>query len=231
MQIQKLNSYLYQKPPVQKPFGAQNLNALKVDTFEKNAQTSFTSRHIMDVNLKRRSTKNPIEAQVVKLDSSQDDAKLMLNLLSFWADSEYIFSIADSYYNDKDFNIYAIASKNKKKLRSKDIKSIFSLRFENKKGLKVCDLEFLQSAPEIADNPKSSIKGSGEVALYYVVKLAKDNNCDRVTLSSTNNSFYENMGFEMGVKKHPYSKITPFYLEKSDYDWFLKRVEEKYGFN
>lgn len=230
MQITKLNNFLYQKPSEQKPHCARKFGVLSADTFEKTSQPNFTSRHIMDVNLKRRSTKKPIEAQVVKLDTSQEDAKLMLNLLSFWADSEYICSIADSYYNDKDFNIYAIASKNKKKLSTKDIKSLFVVKIENKKGLKVCDLEFLQSAPEIADNPKSSIRGSGEVALYYVVKLAKENDCDRVTVTSTNNSFYENMGFEMVAKKYPYSKITPFYLEKKDYDWFLDRVEDKYGF-
>jgi len=32
---------------------------------------SFTSKHIMDVNLKRRTTKKPIGAQIAKLDFSK----------------------------------------------------------------------------------------------------------------------------------------------------------------
>ena len=93
-----------------------------------------------------------------------------------------------------------------------------------------CYINFLQSAPEIADNKRSSIRGAGALALYAVVDYAKRHNHSKVCLFSSNNSFYENMGFENSGKKGSYLSNCDFHLDKRDYDWFLDKIRKKYGF-
>ncbi len=85
-------------------------------------------------------------------------------------------------------------------------------------------IDLLQSAPAIANKGSSSkIKGAGELAVYEAVKVAKKEGYQKVDLYSTNNSFYQKIGFE----KNPKSNF--FSLDKSQYDKFLSRIEQKYN--
>ena len=59
--------------------------------------------------------------------------------------------------------------------------------------------------------------------MYEAVKVAKKEGYQKVDLYSTNNSFYQKIGFE----KNPKSNF--FSLDKSQYDSFLSRVEQKYN--
>ena len=204
--------------------------AMPNDSFEKTNSISFTSKYIMDVNLKRRSTKNPIKAQVRELDFSKEDDRLIFNLGTMWSKALYIDSIIKNYFKGGKNKFYIVTTGNNEDVKAKDVKSILYFKDTTKNGKKECSLEFIQAAPEIADNEKSSIKGSGEVIVYALVKHAKETGCERINLTSTNNEFYENLGFEMGVKKDFTKAGTPFYLDKKDYDWFLSKVEKKYGF-
>ena len=211
-------------------FALKNNAAIKKDVFEKSNPVSFTSKHIMDVNLKRRTTKKPIEAQIRELDFSSQDDRLMFSLGSMWARTLYMESILKNYYKGGNNRFYVVAEGQQDDIKAKDVKSILHFKDVVKGGKKQCSLEFLQAAPEIADNEKSSIKGSGELALYAAVRHAKEAGCKQVTLTSTNDDFYENVGFEMGVKKDYKKAGTPYYLNEKDYDWFLEKTEKKYGF-
>lgn len=203
---------------------------LNQDLFERNADVNFTSAKVADVNLKRRTTKRPIEAYVAQLDFSLEDKILMTNLYSLWSDTDYMESISNAFLRKKNIKTFVVAAKTKKNLSAKDVKSVFCLELQDNSGKRICNLKYLQSASDIADNPKSSIRGAGELALYYTVKYAKENGCNMVSLTSTNNSFYENAGFEMGEVIYPCSNICSFYLDENDYDSFLKKIEEKYKF-
>ena len=213
-----------------KTLAPKNNFATKDDVFEKSNYVSFTSRHIMDVNLKRRTTKNPIKAQVRELDFSSQDDRLIFSLSSMWAKTLYMESILKNYFKGGNNRFYVVAEGQKDDIKASDVKSILFFKDVSKGGKKQCSLEFLQAAPEIADNEKSSIRGSGELALYAAVHHAKEAGCKKVTLTSTNDDFYDNVGFEMGVKKDYKKAGWPYYLDEKDYDWFLEKVEKKYGF-
>ena len=184
--------------------------ATKKDAFEKSNPVSFKSRHVMDVNLKRRTTKSPIKGQIRELEGSYQDDRLMYSLGSMWAKTLYMGTILKNYYKGENNRFYIVSKGNSEDVKASDVKSILFFKDVIKGGKKQCSVEFLQAAPEIADNEKSSIKGSGELALYAAVNHAKESGCKQVTLTSTNNDFYENVGFEMGVKKDYRKAGTPY---------------------
>lgn len=213
-----------------KTFAPKYNFATKKDVFEKSNPVNFTSRHIMDVNLKRRTTKRPLGAQVAQLNFTPEDDKLIFNLGCFWAKTEFIHPITDFYHKKGKKQFYVIAMGNNSEIKAKDVKSILQIEDTTIKNKKVCKVDFVQAAPEIADNEKSSVRGAGEVALYVAVRHAKEEGCKQVVLTSTNNDFYEKIGFEMGAKKDLFSSICPYYLDEKDFDWFLEKTEKKYGF-
>lgn len=230
MEKLQFNSILNYQTFGKQTFVPKNNTAIKKDVFEKSNPVSFTSRHIMDVNLKRRTTKNPIQAQVRELDFSSQDDRLMFSLSSMWARTLYMESVLKNYFKGGANRFYIVAEGQKDDIKASDVKSILFFKDVVKDGKKQCRLEFLQAAPEIADNEKSSIRGSGELALYAAVHHAKETGCRQVTLTSTNDEFYDKVGFEMGVKKDYKKAGWPYYLDEKDYDWFLEKVEKKYGF-
>lgn len=225
----------YQNTPIKQAYTRQVKTTIDSSS-KKDFNTcdlNFCANYLYDVNLRRRTTKRPIGAKVVELDFSDKDDLLMLNLASFWRATSYFSPISSDYCkNSNKFKFFAIVDGNNSEPNAKDVKSLVQFRVcEDKNEGKTCDIIYLQCASDIADNEKSSIRGAGELAVYSVVNYAKKCGCEKVTLQSTNNGFYENIGFEMGAGYSPISGYCPFYLDKKDYDWFLKRVEEKYKFN
>ena len=203
---------------------------IQKDSFEKSKELNFCAKDLYNVNLMRRSTKKLLKSRVVQLEHTSCDELLMLNLLSFWRDTRYCEPMIKDYFSRICDNFYIVVLGDKKEIKACDVKSFLQMHDQFVKGQKQCELVYVQAAPEIANNPKSSIKGAGEIALYSVVKYAKDHGCKKVTLLSANNGFYEKIGFEMGAKTYYKSSNRDFYLEEKDYDQFLKRVEKKYGF-
>lgn len=173
------------------------------DGFKKNNTLSFTSKHTMNVNLKNSATKSTISAQVVELDYSPNDDRLISNLNTLWSKTQFMDIISDFYHRGKNKKFFVIALGNDNKIETKGVKSILQVENKQENGERVCKIDFIQSAPEIADNKTSSIRGAGEIALYTAVDYAKKTGCKKVALASTNNGFYEKAGFQMGEKKNP----------------------------
>ena len=107
-----------------KTLATKNNFATKNDVFEKSNHVSFTSRHIMDVNLKRRTTKNPIKAQVRELDFSSQDDRLIFSLSSMWAKTLYMESILKNYFKGENNRFYVVAEGQKDDIKASDVKSI-----------------------------------------------------------------------------------------------------------
>ncbi len=86
-------------------------------------------------------------------------------------------------------------------------------------------ISFIESKSNIVRAINPEVRGSGELGLYGLVKLAKKNKKKTVELFTSNESFYKKMGF----KRLLGSSFTPKYeLNIENYDYFINRVEEKY---
>lgn len=231
MKICKLNFNINNTLPRQnftrKPF-VQGLG--NCDSFEKSNDVNFGAQKLYDVNLRRRTTGRKLKAQVFALDSSARDKNLFFNLYLGWGVTQYALPMYQNYHRGGKDKFIAVSLGNEPHPRAGNIQSVVNFKDVRVKGKKECRIIYLQSAPNIADNPKSSVRGAGEVALYAVVKYAKKNKCSRISLLSTNNDFYERIGFKMGVKSHPLSNICEYYLEEKDYNAFLGMIEKKYSF-
>ncbi len=197
----------------------------------KFADLNFCAKKLQDVNLKSSKTKKPIQAQIFQLDFSKHDANLLLEIARGWRGLNYILPIAESYCDMPKMNkFFAVAVGENNELKAQDIKSVAEIEISLKRGEKICTVLYVQAAPEIADNPERKIKGAGELAIYSAVKYAKDNDCKEVLVYSANDAFYDSIGFEIDAKRSNKSRLRWYLLNQQDYDWFLKRVEKKYGF-
>ena len=193
------------------------------------SKTNFCSKDLYRVNLKKDN--QPLQAKAIQFDHSKGDTRLIAHLALDWLNTEYMKNIVANYScKHEPATIIGIAS-DKEDLSSKDIKSLVAYRDDIKKGKKECEILFLQASPEIADNKKSPIRGAGELAMYAVVKHAKEKKCSKVSLMSTNHDFYRHIGFIPMAPISPLYSSKGFYLEKKDYDTFLKKIEEKYNLN
>lgn len=95
----------------------------------------------------------------------------------------------------------------------------------------VLKIKYLARNNDVADTKDGSIIGAGEVSVYGVVKIAKEDLEDDVELISkeTAMDFYERIGFEK--EKGPRAlEFRDYFLDSKDYNFFIKNVEEKYGF-
>lgn len=233
MKINILNFNKYNLKTIEKKDQKNvRLNSCVSDVFCKNNDITFCARKIQDVNLKKRKGKQIIPAQICELNYSEYDKNLLLNLASYWRDTSYASDIVDDYYVGYNSRYFAVALGNSSNVKADDIKSIveFEVRYDDYDDDGYCYINYLQAAPEIANNKKSPIRGAGELALYAVVDFAKKNNYRKVALYSSNNSFYEKMGFENDGRRYKVCPNCDFHLDKYDYDWFLEHVRKKYGF-
>lgn len=100
---------------------------------------------------------------------------------------------------------------------------------ENPRRKRVFKINFIQASPDIVGSKPQEIKGSGAMGMYGIVKLAKKYGFKRVTVDSTNNKFYK----EIGLKKvgEITKKSSYFELERKNFKPFLKKNEEKYSLN
>lgn len=87
-------------------------------------------------------------------------------------------------------------------------------------------LYYLETINAIKSDRK--VGGAGELLVYGLVKLAQKYDFDMFSLTSTNDGFYEKIGFKTDFEK--YGNAGAFFLDAKDYNPFLSRVEKKYGF-
>ena len=223
------NSYTFNKS---RKINSLSQNSLTSDVFQRNNNLTFCARKICDVNLISRKGKKPLPAQICELNHSQCDSNLLLNLNSYWRDTAYTSDIVDDFYSGYKSKYFAVALGDSVNVKPDDIKSIveFDVIYDKDDDEGYCYINFLQSAPEIADNKRSPIKGAGALALYAVVDYAKRNNFRKVSLFSSNNAFYEKMGFENDGRACKHLNNCDFHLDRRDFDWFLNEIRKKYGF-
>jgi len=148
----------------------------------------------------------------------------------------YISDIASIFKNDCNlynipeykYFITRLASQNGK--ISKKIASIIAVKFDNKKRKVI--LEYIQSASQVKKKTEvPHVKGAGELAILGLIKYAKEHGFKKIVLSSTNDSFYDKLGF----KKIP-KRISKYATDDSDYtltfskfESFIRKISEKYG--
>ncbi len=218
--------------------GRQNLktgtkktfNSCRNDSFTKSNDIAFGAKFLYKVKLKDRITKEPIQAQVFEMDFSKSDKNLLTRLLEKWKMTEYFYSIFSDYNEGRKSKYLAVALGESKSLDENNIKSLVEFQRGMIGRKKRCEVLYLQCSPEIANNPKSPIRGAGEVALFGVVKYAKKNKHSEIVLFSTNNEFYKRIGFIPEDEVCATMPCCNFSLENQDYDNFLKNVKAKYNF-
>ena len=86
-------------------------------------------------------------------------------------------------------------------------------------------LKLLQSSPQILGK-QEPIKGSGENSISCIIDLAKKNQCQDLDLLSTNDSFYEYLGFEkdMALKEG----VSFMFLDEDKFDPLVQKINRKY---
>lgn len=205
-------------------------------------QQNFRGIKIFNANLIDKLKEKFIPATATKLDF-QDDAKVMQHLRKSWGDSntDYIDGIADTFKSQKG-SFSTISIEDTSKPFSDNIKSIIKTDIENDTMF----IDFLQSAPDIADNAQSKIRGAGELAVYSAVKEAKEKGLKKIELTSgsaTSNTFYDKIGFDcVYVSYDPDSRLRHgkglgdliaiggcYELPSEKFDSFINRVEAKYN--
>lgn len=91
------------------------------------------------------------------------------------------------------------------------------------------DLKYMQSAPDIANKcGESPIKGSGETALYGLIKQCKKEGRNRISFYSTADRFYDKIGM---TNLGSVDDLSMYGLGEKKFDWFLDRVAKKYNLN
>lgn len=200
--------------------------------FNTNNNNSFGATKIDTVNLLKR-VKNdsftPIKANFNELHFDDvKDIKLIYKLKEQWGNlAEYSNAICNDFLKRVcDYRYYAMEAIDEGK---KKITNLAEVEFKPCKNPKEysCRVKFLQSSPDIAEKAGTSpIKGSGELAMYEIVKMAKKTGCKNVKLVSTADSFYQNIGMKDMSKG---SEVSIFGLKSSDFKKFMKRIEKKYN--
>lgn len=111
------------------------------------------------------------------------------------------------------------------------IVALVSTEISNQDGEEALNVKYLARNSDVAHTADGSIVGAGEVSLYGVVKIAKEDMEDSVALISKESAmdFYEHIGFE---KEEDPSKCESrdYFLDNKRYNFFIKNIEEKYNF-
>lgn len=207
------------------------MKIFSVSNVNPNQNSSFGSTKIDNVKLLKRISGDsftPIKAHFNLLNNNdKEDVKLICNLKKSWENlttygtaicKDFLSGLNDRFY----FAIEALDGKESKitNLAEVEIKPGKTL------GKKTCHVNFLQSAPDIAKKADTTpIKGSGELAMYEIVKFAKKTNCKSVKLTSSADSFYEKLGFKVTSKD---KNLNKFELKESKFKDFMKHIEKKY---
>ena len=194
----------------------------------KLSNISFKSIPIYDVKVKKKegSVYKNVDATFSRLNPYDNkDAAAINKIRKQWGVSGYTEEITNNFKHPGVADLFfAIELKGDEPLH----KRIVSIS-ETCPSMPSHHIDFLQSRPKnYLDIKEGDIKGGGEVMLYGIIKASKVNCFDRVNLRSTYRSvdFYKHVGFSSEEDER-----TCMELKNSDFDSYIKRVEEKYGFN
>ena len=166
-------------------------------------------------------------------------------------DCETMYKVCENWHAPKGFNNYADSivynfqtprpykrhfitelQEKGKNLYSR-LTSIIELTNPQIQDKEIFEIYYIQSSPKILETKQLPlIKGAGELAVYGAVKLAKNNGFEKIRLLSTNDTFYEKIGFEQqsSLSRSRKNGVGSYYiLPKEKYDLFMKNIERKYS--
>lgn len=196
-----------------------------------NQNKSFGSKQIDTVNLFKKVNTDvytPIKATFSELDvKNKKDIDFMTKLKELWnGETKFGNRIFRHFFNkeeDSRFFVTEIIENGKKK-----VTNLMQIQPPKPKDYgNAVNLKYIQSAPDIANKTsRSPIKGSGETAIYELVKIADKENNDRICLTSDADIFYEKLGFDdIGSCDDE----RTFILGKEKFQSFMDKVEKKYN--
>lgn len=206
----------------------------------KTKSVSFSGNPLYKINLKKKKPNGEYETipalfcQLIK--NNRKDKKIIAKLRKSWRnETTYGNDISMGFlkYKSNRESYYFTEIIDPEKNPNKKITCIVKSTNPNQpKNKDVFMIEYLQSSPDIADVKNPPIKGSGELCLYSLIKIAKQYGFKEVRLSSTKYGFYEEMKFEVIKRYGKDGKIAAEYrLDASNFDSFIERVEKKYNLN
>lgn len=196
-----------------------------------NQNKSFGAKQLDTVNLlKKVSTDSytPIKATFSELSvKNKKDVAFMTKLKELWnGETKFGNRIFKHFFNkeeDSKFFVTEIIENGKKRVTNlMQIQPPKPNDYGN-----VVTLKYIQSSPDIANKMTASpIKGSGETAIYEIVKIADKENYDNIYLTSAADRFYEKLGFDdMGSCDDE----RTFRLGSNKFKSFLDKIAQKYN--
>lgn len=169
---------------------------------------------------------------------SKKDKQCIDELKKAWrfssSENNYIHDIAQKFYDDAGFKTsplyryFVVRLASGKKKMSQKIASIMAVKIEPKELL---FLDYIQSASQVKHNSNvPKVKGAGELGILGLIKLAKGSLLKRLCLSSTNDTFYDKLGFKFNYE-HIQSVLSSatHSLPKRKYNSFIEKTEKKYN--
>ena len=211
-----------------------------IQNLEKPKSVSFSANPLYDINLKKLADNNlyePLKAKFSQLLNNDDDAWEMLNVQDVWGrlgSSEYTEMITDNFIKAKNPQraYYLVETSDSRKELFERATALLETTNPKKLDKDIFEIHFLQASPALVGKNAPEIKGSGELSLYGAVKVAKENGFKKVQLFSSNDGFYEKMGFVKAESLYPEDKTVSdggiFELSADMFDDFLVKIENKY---
>ncbi|MCQ2788939.1 MAG: hypothetical protein MJ229_01040 [bacterium] len=208
----------------------QNSSATSIN--KKN--TNFGATKLYNVNLKKMINGNMdkfIPAEIIKLDPNDAADKSQISkLFGPWSRTEYGEDSFANFMHNIEGNYFVTAIKDKAQELSKKITCfIQTTDAKNAPNKTNYEIVYLQAAPDLK-KASEAIKGSGELSMYNAVKEAKENGFKKVHVLSTNNPFYEHLGFDKKLEIPIEDKEGGvFELPAQKFDEFLNKIAKKYN--
>jgi len=194
------------------------------------SKTAFSAVRLYNVKLKKTADEKPIKAFFAEL-KPDEDAKLLKEISELWTSDSIVEREFTNYFlqpgSDKR---YAVILNNPSRTQAESTVSLVSASRLNvlDPSRKVMEINLLQSVKE------RGIKGAGELAVYGIVRKARDEGYEKVVLGSVENAFYDKIKFSrMPEADLDFQQIgnTPYEVKGKRLEKFLSRVEIKYSFN
>ncbi|MDD3236545.1 MAG: hypothetical protein PHV37_00430 [Candidatus Gastranaerophilales bacterium] len=203
------------------------------------SSVSFGANPIYDVNLRQvvDGVQKLIPANFSELIiKNEGDEWAMLNVQDIWkrlGKTDYADCFADNFIKRKEDKSYFVTELKDavKELQDRITCLIETTNPKKTKDRDLFEVKLLQASPKIANKAETtSIKGSGEMSLYGAVRQAKEHGFSKVGLLSTNNSFYNKMGFS-AVETYEDGAGGWYELPAEKFDEFLDKIAKKYKLN
>lgn len=209
------------------------MNILKINSIHSNfvvpKRISFGERPLYNIKLKERlenDTFSKTDGTFASLNpDDKRDTELIKKLETLWNPSGYAAVIAEEFlhpYKSKNSSFYIIEKNSPANDTLHKTTCIASATNVDNTDKSAFEIDYIQTTPDISQSDNPQIKGSGELMVYGCVKEAQKYGFQKVSIFSSNNSFYEHLGFNKVAYRW-------YELPSSQYDEFLERVEKKYA--